>query len=65
MFAVILSVINRLIRYSLGIVMFDNLSSTWAVATLGFVSLGIVALVNVLYFFGPWLRARSKLARTF
>ncbi|KAL1962673.1 hypothetical protein VTN77DRAFT_9307 [Rasamsonia byssochlamydoides] len=47
----------------IGIVMFDNLSTTWAFAILAFVSLGVVALVYVLYFFGPKLRARSKLAK--
>jgi hypothetical protein len=49
----------------IGIVLFTNLSTTWAVAVLAFVSLGLVALVYVLYFFGPWLRRKSKLARTF
>ena len=48
----------------IGIILFDNLSSTWAVATLAFISLGLVALVCVLYFFGPVMR-RSKLARSF
>ncbi|KIY51207.1 vitamin b6 transporter bsu1 [Fistulina hepatica ATCC 64428] len=49
----------------IGIIMFDRMSTTWAFATLGFISLGIVALVNILYFFGPQIRARSKLARRF
>ena len=49
----------------IGIVMFDNMSTTWAMATLGFISFGIVALVNVLYFFGPKIRSYSKLARKF
>lgn len=49
----------------IGIVMFDNMSTTWAMATLGFISLGIVALVNVLFFFGPRIRGFSKLARKF
>ena len=49
----------------IGIILFDNLSSTWAVATLAFISLGLVVLVYVLYFFGPQLRRRSKLARSF
>ncbi|TQB74600.1 hypothetical protein MPDQ_004449 [Monascus purpureus] len=47
----------------IGIVMFDRMSTTWAFATLAFISLGIVALVYVLYFFGPALRRMSKLAR--
>lgn len=49
----------------IGIVMFDNMTTTWAMATLGFISLGIVALVYILYFFGPKLRSWSKLARKF
>lgn len=47
----------------IGIVMFDRMSTTWAFATLAFISLGIVALVYILYFFGPTLRRMSKLAR--
>jgi hypothetical protein len=49
----------------IGIVMFANLGTTWAVATLAFISLGIVALVYGLYFGGPWLRGKSRLARSF
>jgi len=49
----------------IGIVMFENMSTTWAVATLAFISLGIVALVYVLYFGGRWLRSKSPLARSF
>ena len=49
----------------IGIILFTNLSTTWAVATLAFISLGLVALVYVLYFFGPRMRRRSKLARSF
>ena len=45
--------------------MFDNLGTTWAMATIGFISLGIVALVYILYFFGRQIRGKSKLARTF
>lgn len=48
-----------------GVAMFANMSTTWAVATLGFISLGIVALVYVLFFFGARLRKRSKFARPF
>ncbi|EFX03178.1 vitamin b6 transporter bsu1 [Grosmannia clavigera kw1407] len=47
----------------IGIVMFDNMSAKWAMATLGFVSFGLVALVYVLYFFGPRIRSWSKLAK--
>ena len=49
----------------IGIVMFANLGTTWAMATLAFISLGIVALVYGLYFGGPWLRSKSRLARNF
>ncbi|KAI0888608.1 MFS general substrate transporter [Annulohypoxylon maeteangense] len=47
----------------IGIVMFDNLSTKWAMAILGFVSFSLVALVYVLYFFGPRIRSWSKLAK--
>ncbi|KAI1386238.1 MFS general substrate transporter [Hypoxylon trugodes] len=47
----------------IGIVMFNNLGAKWAMATLGFISFGLVALVYVLYFFGPRIRKWSKLAR--
>jgi hypothetical protein len=46
-----------------GIAMFENMTTRWAMATLGFISFGLVALVYVLYFFGHRIRARSKLAR--
>ncbi|KAI2607438.1 MFS general substrate transporter [Hypoxylon fragiforme] len=46
-----------------GIVMFRNMGARWAMATLGFISFGLVGLVYVLYFFGAQIRARSKLAR--
>lgn len=48
----------------IGIVMLDNLGTTWMFACLAFLSLGIVALVYSLFFFGPVLRGWSKLART-
>ncbi|KAI0840801.1 MFS general substrate transporter [Hypoxylon sp. FL0890] len=47
----------------IGIVMFDNMGAKWAMATLGFISFGLVALVYVLYFFGPRIRGWSKLAK--
>ncbi|KAI2624331.1 MFS general substrate transporter [Hypoxylon sp. NC1633] len=47
----------------IGIVMFDNLSAKWAMAILGFISFGLVALVYVLYFFGTRIRSWSRLAR--
>lgn len=46
-----------------GVAMFENMSTTWAMATLGFISLGIVALVYILYFFGRKVRAASSLAK--
>ncbi|QGA19011.1 hypothetical protein EYB26_006696 [Talaromyces marneffei] len=46
----------------IGILMFENLSTRWAFAILGFVSFGVVASVYVLYFWGPALRRMSKLA---
>ncbi|KAK0650110.1 putative transporter [Lasiodiplodia hormozganensis] len=49
----------------IGLIMFENLGTTWAMACLAFISLGIVALVYLLYFFGPWLRRKSKLAKSF
>jgi hypothetical protein len=49
----------------LGVAMFDQMSTKWAMATLGFISFGLVFLIYVVYFFGPKIRARSKLARTF
>ena len=45
-----------------GVAMFENLSTKWAFAILGFISFGIVALVYVLFFFGAKLRSWSKLA---
>ncbi|KAI1076726.1 MFS general substrate transporter [Whalleya microplaca] len=47
----------------IGIVMFDNLGAKWAMAVLGFISFGLVALVYILYFFGARIRSWSKLAR--
>lgn len=45
-----------------GVAMFENLSTKWAFAILGFVSFGVVALVYVLFFFGERLRRWSRLA---
>ncbi|ORY61648.1 vitamin b6 transporter bsu1 [Pseudomassariella vexata] len=47
-----------------GIAMFERMSAKWAMATLGFISFGLVALIYILYFFGAQIRARSKLARS-
>ncbi|KAL3418748.1 polyamine transporter 3 [Phlyctema vagabunda] len=49
----------------LGLLMFENMSSTWAFATIGFISLGLCVLIYVIYFFGGRIRSRSKLARSF
>jgi hypothetical protein len=43
---------------------FSNLSTTWAFATLGFISIGVVVLTYTIYFCGRWLRRHSKLAIT-
>ncbi|OAG34800.1 hypothetical protein AYO21_11014 [Fonsecaea monophora] len=48
-----------------GVAMFENMDIRWAFSTLGFVSIGLVVLVYVLFFFGPTLRRWSPLARTF
>ncbi|OAP56305.1 hypothetical protein AYL99_09484 [Fonsecaea erecta] len=48
-----------------GVAMFANMNIRWAFSTLGFISIGLVALVYVLFFFGPTLRRWSPLARTF
>lgn len=45
--------------------MFANMNEKWAFATLGFISIGLVILVYVLFFFGPVLRKWSKLAKSF
>lgn len=45
-----------------GVAMFENLSTEWAFATLGFISIGVVVLVYVVFFFGARLRGLSKLA---
>lgn len=42
--------------------MFENLSTKWAFAILGFVSPGVIASVYILYFWSPSLRRMSKLA---
>ena len=49
----------------IGIILFANMSTTWAMATLGFVSFSLVALIYILFFFGPWIRKKSRLARSF
>jgi hypothetical protein len=49
----------------LGVIMFDKMSTKWAMATIGFISLGLCALIYFIFFFGAKIRMRSKLARTF
>ncbi|APA06550.1 hypothetical protein SS1G_12744 [Sclerotinia sclerotiorum 1980 UF-70] len=49
----------------LGVLMFDNMSTKWAMGTIGFISIGLCALIYFIYFFGAKVRARSKLARRF
>ncbi|ODV84001.1 hypothetical protein CANARDRAFT_236831 [[Candida] arabinofermentans NRRL YB-2248] len=46
-----------------GVAMFENMSTKWGFATLGFISIFVVVLVYVFYFLGHKLRASSKLAR--
>ncbi|KAL2313571.1 Membrane transporter [Schizosaccharomyces pombe] len=48
----------------LGIIMFDNMTTTWAMATLAFISLSLVATIYVIYFFGHLIRKHSRLAVT-
>ncbi|EXJ70377.1 uncharacterized protein A1O5_06445 [Cladophialophora psammophila CBS 110553] len=48
-----------------GVAMFANMNIRWAFSTLAFISIGLVVLVYVLFFFGPTLRRWSPLARTF
>ena len=49
----------------LGVLMFENMETRWAVATIGFVSIGLCGLIYFVYFFGARIRMRSKLARKF
>jgi len=49
----------------LGVLMFDNMSTTWAMATISFISLGLCALIYFIFFFGTKIRMRSKLAKAF
>ncbi|ORY54988.1 major facilitator superfamily domain-containing protein [Leucosporidium creatinivorum] len=49
----------------LGVLLFERESTQWAFTILGLCSLSVVGIVNILYFFGPQLRRRSKYARTF
>ncbi|KAH6678570.1 major facilitator superfamily domain-containing protein [Halenospora varia] len=49
----------------LGVLMFENMSTKWAMATIGFISFGLCALIYVVFFFGARIRGRSKLARQF
>ncbi|EPY53090.1 membrane transporter [Schizosaccharomyces cryophilus OY26] len=48
----------------LGAIMFENMTTTWAMATLGFISLSLVLLIYIIYFFGHILRKHSRLAIT-
>lgn len=49
----------------LGVLMFDNMSTKWAMGTIGFISIGLCALIYFIYFFGAKIRSRSKLARKY
>ncbi|WBW75076.1 pyridoxamine/pyridoxine/pyridoxal transmembrane transporter [Schizosaccharomyces osmophilus] len=46
----------------LSALMFSRMNIHWATAVIGFVSLPLIALIYVLYFFGHRIRSRSKLA---
>jgi hypothetical protein len=48
-----------------GVAMFDNMSTKWAMATIGFISFGLCALIYIIFFFGAKIRQRSKLAKSF
>ncbi|KEF60204.1 uncharacterized protein A1O9_05054 [Exophiala aquamarina CBS 119918] len=48
-----------------GVAMFTNINEKWAFVTLGFISIGLVVLVYVLFILGPNLRKWSKLADPF
>jgi hypothetical protein len=49
----------------LGILMIDDMTIKWAMATIGFISIGLCALVYILYFFGAKIRKRSTFASGF
>jgi hypothetical protein len=49
----------------LGVLMFNRMSTQWAMATIGFFSFGLCALIYFIFFFGAKIRMSSKLARTF
>jgi hypothetical protein len=49
----------------LGVLMFEKMSTKWAVATIGFISFSVVALIYFVFFFGAKIRSRSKLAKSF
>lgn len=46
----------------LGILMIDGMTIKWAMAIVGFISIGLCILVYVLYFFGAKIRKRSTFA---
>ncbi|KAG0650028.1 putative transporter [Hyphodiscus hymeniophilus] len=48
-----------------GVQMFEKMSTKWAMATIGFVSFGLCALIYFIFFFGGKIRMRSKLAKSF
>lgn len=47
----------------IGLVMVKNLGTTWTMACVAFLSLGLVALVYLVFFFGAKLRKLSKMAK--
>ena len=48
-----------------GILMIRDMTIKWAMATIGFISIGLCALVYILYFFGAKIRKRSTFASAF
>jgi len=49
----------------LGVLMFEHMSTKWAMTTIGFISFGLCALIYIIFFFGGKIRSHSKLARRF
>lgn len=46
----------------LGILMIDSITVKWAMAIIGFISIGLCVLVYILYFFGAKIRKKSTFA---
>jgi hypothetical protein len=46
----------------IGILMIDGITVKWAMAIVGFISIGLCVLVYILYFFGAKIRKKSTFA---